>query len=264
MSDYLHGYDTDEQRRLVAQAEYWRDKVITPGLDYRAGARVLDIGCGVGAVLRVLAERFAGIRIAGIDREAAQIDFARRHLAAFDADLRVGDAARLPWPDAAFDHVFTMWFLEHLADPQPILRDALRVLAPGGEITCIETDYATLHVWPPDGDWDLVARAQYEHYRAHGNVLAGRDVARSLADAGFADARREPWWFAFATSESPDALRAHVEYIAGFLRPAIPVFAQRGFDAAALARGVDHLEQLWRRPDGAMTHAVYRGRAAKR
>ena len=260
-ADYLHGYGTDEQRRLVAQAEHWRDKVITPGLDYRAGARVLDIGCGVGAVSRVLAERFAGIRLAGIDREPAQIEFARRHLAAFDPDLRVGDAAQLPWPDAAFDHVFTMWFLEHLAEPQPILREARRVLAPGGTIACIETDYSSFHVWPASSDWDVVARAQYEHYRAHGNVLAGRDIAQLLGRAGFVDARRETFLTALATSDAADELRAHVEYIAGFLGPALPVFAQRGYDAATLARGLAHLEQIWKRPDGLVTHVVYRGRA---
>ena len=263
MSEYLHGYGTDEQRRLIAQAEHWRDKVITPGLPYGAGDRVLDIGCGVGAVLRVLAERFTGIRIAGIDREPAQIDVARRHLATSDPDLRVGDAALLPWPDASFDHVFTMWFLEHLHDPQPVLREALRVLAPGGTITSVETDYASFHVWPPDDDFALVARAQYEHYRTRGNALAGRHVASLLRAAGFSDARREEFWIALSASDARDELRAHVDYITAFLRPAIPALAALGYDAAALARGVDHLAGVWRRDDGLVTHVVYRGRAIK-
>jgi ubiquinone/menaquinone biosynthesis C-methylase UbiE len=263
VSDYLHGYDADEQQRLVAQAAYWRDKVIVPNLAYRANERLLEIGCGVGAVLRVLAEQFRGVRVAGIDVAPAQIEFARAHLAGFDADLRVGDAARLPWPDASFDHVFAMWFLEHLRDAAPVLREAHRVLAPGGTITCIETDYASFNVWPRDPDCELVIRAQYEHFAAHGDAYAGRRIARLLESAGFADARGEPFLFAPATSESPAALRAHVEYIAGFVRPAIPGLAALGYDAAALARGVDHLAGVWRRPDGSMTHVVYRGRAVR-
>jgi ubiquinone/menaquinone biosynthesis C-methylase UbiE len=261
--EYLHGYGTDEQRRLIAQAEYWSEKIITVGLEYRQGESLLEIGCGVGAVLRVLGER-VGVRLSGIDLEAAQIEVARQHLAGFEGvDLRVGDASRLEWPDASFDHVFSMWFLEHLADPRPVLREALRVLAPGGTITCIETDYATFNVWPRSRDWEEVERAQYEHFRRHGDPYAGRRVARLLLEAGFVDARREPFFFHFATSESPAALRAHAAYAAGFLGPAVPGLARLGFDPQKLTRGVDHLRELWRDPDGTTTNVVYRGRARK-
>ena len=90
-----------------------------------------------GAALGVLATEFPGIEIAGIDLEPAQIDFARTHLAALgfpDADLRAGDGAALPWEDASFDRVYTKWFLEHLREPLPVLREALRVMKPGGQL----------------------------------------------------------------------------------------------------------------------------------
>ena len=136
MSDqsYLHGFDDSEQRRLIAQAEHWREALIPIGLDFRSGERVLEMGCAVGATLAVLAERFAGIQVAGIDMESRQIDSARQHLASrgcSDADLRVGNVNELPWPDDSFDHVFMMWFMDHL-------RDCRQALLEIGRASCRE------------------------------------------------------------------------------------------------------------------------------
>ena len=63
MSAYIHGYTREEQERLVQQAEYWRETLILPGLGYRPGERLLDIGCGAGAVLGVIGSAFAGLSL---------------------------------------------------------------------------------------------------------------------------------------------------------------------------------------------------------
>src|SRR5215207_7339242 len=67
----------------------------------RPGQLVLDIGCGVGAFLRLVAER--GARPFGLDASEALLEVARQRIP--DADLRVGDMEALPYDDDTFDLV---------------------------------------------------------------------------------------------------------------------------------------------------------------
>jgi ubiquinone/menaquinone biosynthesis C-methylase UbiE len=119
MTGYVHGYGTREQQRLVEQAEHWRHRLIRDGTELEPGKRLLEIGCGVGAVLAVLGQEFPDVRLFGVDIEEKQLEFARGHLqrAGVDATLVEADALALPFDDESFDHVWMMWFLEHVADP---------------------------------------------------------------------------------------------------------------------------------------------------
>ena len=56
--EYVHGYGTREQQRLVEQAEHWRHRLIADGTELPPGTRLLEIGSGVGAVLAVLGQEF--------------------------------------------------------------------------------------------------------------------------------------------------------------------------------------------------------------
>jgi ubiquinone/menaquinone biosynthesis C-methylase UbiE len=264
--DYFHGFSPAEQDRLIRQAEYWRESLVPLGLSYRAGEHVLEIGCAAGATLAVLAERFPGISVAGIDLEPRQVDFARRHLAALvhaDADLRHGNGANLPWSTDEFDHVYIMWLIEHLADSMPLLREARRVLRPGGSICITETDYTTFKVWPPSPDWDHLEQAQFEFFRRHGNPVAGRQLGFLLAAAGFTGISSGPVGFHFFSGHDPAALRGHADYVAEFLEPGIDKLAARGYDADRLRRALAHLRSLAARRDAAMTQIVYRAHARR-
>jgi ubiquinone/menaquinone biosynthesis C-methylase UbiE len=262
-SGYLHGYSPEEQRRLVEQAEYWRETLILPELPYRPGERLLDVGCGAGAVLGVIAAAHPGLRFAGIDREPAQIAAARRHLESLgvrDADLRVGDATHLPWPDASFDHAYLMWFVEHVPHIEPILREVRRVLVPGGTITVNETEYESYHVWPENEDWEYLEAAMYRHFAEHGQPHAGRRIGTLLVEAGFQDVTSRLVGSHFFVQPGCDALRRHAAYTADYLGPAIPEFVKLGFDRQRLERGLAHLLALHEHPHGAFTQQIYRGR----
>ncbi|PRX50895.1 methyltransferase family protein [Prauserella shujinwangii] len=97
-----------------------------------AGRRILDAGCGAGALAAALRDR--GAVVTGIDASAGMLELARRRLGA-DADLRVADLARpLPFPDGAFDDVVASLVLHYLEDWGPVLTELRRVLAPGGRL----------------------------------------------------------------------------------------------------------------------------------
>src|SRR6266571_3707915 len=112
------------------------------------GWRVLDIGCGAGAFLRLVAER--GGEPHGLDASEALIEFARGRLP--HADLRVGEMEDLPWEDDTFDLVtgFNSFFFA--TDMIAALREAGRVAKPGAPVV--------IQVWGAHERCDLEAMKQ--------------------------------------------------------------------------------------------------------
>lgn len=113
-----------------------------------SGKRVLDIGCGAGAFLGLVAAR--GGDPHGIDASEALVAFARTRLPG--ADLRVGEMEDLPWDDDTFDLVtgFNSFFFAN--DMVAALREAGRVAKPGAPVV--------IQVWGAHERCDLEAMKQ--------------------------------------------------------------------------------------------------------
>ena len=106
-----------------------------------AGETILDVGCGSGALDRLLARRYGDANpITATDlnpfllREATAL--AEEEGLAARITFQQGNAERLPFPDASFDHAFTVTVLEE-CDADRALRELWRVVRPGGRVGVI-------------------------------------------------------------------------------------------------------------------------------
>jgi len=262
MTDYVHGYGTPEQERLLEQAEHWRHRLICAGTQLEPGTRLLEVGCGVGAVLAVLGQEFPGVRLVGVDVEPKQLDFARRHLAraGIEATLLEADAHALPFGDESVDQVWMMWFLEHIADPPEVLREARRVLVPGGALTAIEVDYATVHAEPSTPAMDALFRTMVQGMAASGWSDAGTRLPGWLREVGFHlvdEGERTYWWH-------DEELGYQARYAADVMESALGALAQLPeVSEEELRAGLDELRTLPSRPDAGLGWVIHKSTAVR-
>lgn len=175
-----HGYDElsaeyflDERR--LAIDEYPERHAREIQLLKRVGARgrLLDVGCATGSFM--MAAQAAGFSdIAGVDIAAPSVAVARRR--GFNAT--VGDFPSGLFPAASLD-VIAMWnTLEHLPSPWDFVREAYRVLAPGGIVAVSVPNYDSLSVRLLGPRYRYIALA-------HLNYFNPRTLRRLLTRAGF-------------------------------------------------------------------------------
>lgn len=154
---------------LIAQAR------IQPGQD------VLDVGCGTGTLTLMIKQIQPDTGVNGLDMDPQILDIARRKAEQTGVTivLQQGTAACLPYPDESFDHVFASLMLHHLTreDKQQALREAFRVLKPGGELHI--ADFGKPH----DSVMRLISLVMRWAEEVHDNILGLLPVF--IADAGF-------------------------------------------------------------------------------
>lgn len=92
---------------------------------------VLDVGCGAGFLSNDLARR--GMLVTGLDTSERSLAVARQHDKTHSVLYELGDAYKLPCPDAAFEVVCAMDFLEHIEEPARVIKEIARALKPQGQ-----------------------------------------------------------------------------------------------------------------------------------
>lgn len=200
------------------------------------GTRLVDLGSGPGHTAAAAAGR--GARVVGLDVTPEMVAIARgRHP---DLTFEVGDAQRLPFPDASRDAVVGNFVVLHLGDPERAAAEAARVLAPGGRVAFSTWDLpaanrflgvfveaiAEVGTVPPA---DLPAGPPFFRF---GDETAFGDL---LTGAGFADVRVRTVAFAHRFAGTEDMWRQMID---GTVRTRPMLLVQPAETRAAVDRGV--------------------------
>lgn len=212
MTRYMHGAKATEQERLERQGRMLGGASFLPPL--REDMRLLEIGCGTGAIARQAAARTPRGELVGVDLEPAQIETARAlatEAGLTNVSFRVGDATSLDFGEASFDGVYCRFLLEHLAAPATVLRQVRRLIRAGGWICAYEWENSCFTSYPicPSVEllWRAVCRLQDE---IGGHGYAGRQLLRFFHEAGFERVRLAAHAWTFDATDR-EQLRWYVE-----------------------------------------------------
>jgi len=179
-------------------------------LGLRRGARVLDLGCGMGRHSRA-ARLVSGLATVALDlQEKETVETARSLRAMDEGDPGVGIAPpdagpwmvvrgnsyHLPFADSSFDCVIASEVLEHIPDDDLALREITRVLRPGGSLA------VSVPRWFPEAVCWALSNEYHGNEGGHVRIYRRSVLARKLSSHGyllqgghFAHALHSPYWW---------------------------------------------------------------------
>ena len=131
---YWDGAPADQQnaaRNLIHEVAHLAE--------LQSGESLLDVGCGFGEAALMFQQEYEVGKVVGVNVTEHHLEFARaraKERGAEDAvEFRFGDATRLPLEDLSFDKVIALESAFHFDSREAFLREAARVLKPGGRLT---------------------------------------------------------------------------------------------------------------------------------
>jgi ubiquinone/menaquinone biosynthesis C-methylase UbiE len=178
--------DAMELRATDAQQQRMLEDYVSR-VEFPAAARVLEVGCGTGAISRYLITVDGVGEVVGVDPSPGLLERARL-LATSTPGLSFeeADGRHLPFADASFDVVVAHTVVSHVPTPQLLVAEALRVLRDGGTAAFFDGDYSTMTVSSGDDDpLQACARAFASGFVNDPWVV--RRLAAMLRSAGFSD-----------------------------------------------------------------------------
>jgi ubiquinone/menaquinone biosynthesis C-methylase UbiE len=172
----------------------------------------LDVGCGSGAVTRVMSTIVGSGRVTGVDSRPARVAAARRMARdrGLEIEFLVGAATRLPLPAAGFDYTWARFVVAGLPQPARALAELRRVTRPGGQVVAGDLDgpWARFHPRTPALQEEMREAVRLLAARG-GNPWMGRQLYGWFYQAGLREITVQTLPYQVLTGGVPaDALQA--------------------------------------------------------
>ena len=174
----------------------WGRRLAGPFLDFSDlmdDGKILDAGCGTGALTAELLQRTTVAEVTGVDIAEAYVAYARQAVKSPRVNFEVGDLTALNYPDCAFDQVFSQLVLLFVPDFEQAIRELNRVTKPGGRISATTWDIIGGFVFNRIF-WDVAAmldpEAEKLRQRAFSRPLTRpNELAQAWLNAGMKEVR---------------------------------------------------------------------------
>lgn len=175
--------------------------------------RVLDVGCGTGALTGELVARFGPAAVAAVDPSASFIAAVReRHPG---VDVAQAPAERLPFPDDAFDAALAQLVVHFMSDPVAGLAEMARVTRPGGVVAACVWDHggrqgplrtfwdAARTLDPEVDDESRLAGVREGHMAKLFEAAGLREIEATALSVSLEHPSFEAWWEPFTRGVGP-------------------------------------------------------------
>lgn len=162
-------FDAVERHRYAEYAP-WMPEVM--GFNDFKGARLLEVGCGMGTDLLQFAR--GGARVTGIDLTPRSIAISRRHFEIYGqrGEFAISDCEKLPFKSESFDVVYSNGVLHHTPDTAGAVRELYRVLRRGGQARVMLYHRGSINYWV-----EIILR----HGLLRGELLRGHSAEKIMS-----------------------------------------------------------------------------------
>ena len=148
--------------------------------------RVLDVGCGPGALTAELARRVGAERVAAVDPAEQFVAECRRRVPG--AKVRTGEAEALPWPDDSFDAALSCLVLAHVKDAEAMTSEMARVTRRGGTVASCMWDFEEGGMTMLSTYWSAIQDVSPGTYRTENRPGTGRgQIGEMMKRAGLVE-----------------------------------------------------------------------------
>lgn len=178
-----------------------------------AGMRVLDVGCGTGALTEELVRRVGAENVSAVDPSPSFVAAMRERFPG--VDVQEASAERLPFGDGRFDAALAQLVVHFMADPVAGLAEMRRVTRPGGVVAACVWDYAgnrgplgvfwdaAREIRPDVRDESRLAGTREGHLVSLFEAAGLQHVSQTVLEAEIEHATFEEWWDPFTKGAGP-------------------------------------------------------------